>query len=205
MKDKALKFWESFLTIKDKLMDIDDLDDNLIDELLTNLDGELKKYSFGVDFILSDLTSNGRELIFTANGDKDFFEDVITLVENAPILDFWTITAFSKPEGKNAEIDTDGLTLKSIDLFFLPLESDTIKDKIGLNVGIRNITDYGLFLSTAYLLCEKMIGEYDAATLIDFFDVVELPRDYDNEGFLPLDYLPDFVQWKIERMENEKY
>lgn len=205
MKDKALKFWESFLTIKDKLMDIDDLDDNLIDELLTNLDGELKKYSFGVDFILSDLTSNGRELIFTANGDKDFFEDVITLVENAPILDFWTITAFSKPEGKNAEIDTDGLTLKSIDLFFLPLESDTIKDKIGLNVGIRNITDYDLFLSTAYLLCEKMIGEYDAATLIDFFDVVELPRDYDNEGFLPLDYLPDFVQWKIERMENEKY
>ena len=153
MKDKALKFWESFLTIKDKLMDIDDLDDNLIDELLTNLDGELKKYSFGVDFILSDLTSNGRELIFTANGDKDFFEDVITLVENAPILDFWTITAFSKPEGKNAEIDTDGLTLKSIDLFFLPLESDTIKDKIGLNVGIRNITDYDLFLSTAYLLC----------------------------------------------------
>lgn len=205
MKDKALKFWESFFTIKDKLMDIDDLDDNLIDELLTNLDGYLKKYSSGVDFILSDLTSNGRELIFTANGDEDFFKDVITLVENAPVLDFWTITAFSKPEGKNAVMENDGLTLKSRDLFFLPLESDTVKDKIGLNVGIRNITDYDLFLSTAYLLCEKMIGEYDATTLIDFFDVVELPRDYDNAGFLPLDYLPDFVQWKIERMEDEKY
>lgn len=202
MKEKALTFWDKFQSIKDSLMDIDSFEEKKADELLNSLDKILKEYSLGVEFILGDLDSNGRELNFTAYSDEDYFEDVICLVENTPIMDFWNVTAFLKAEGKRATIDYEGIHLASKDLFFLPMESDDIISKIGLKVAGKNLKITDNNLNACYLLCEKMIGEYNATTLIDYFDIDILPSDYQEQGFLPLDYLPDFVEWKIERIEK---
>ncbi|MBR1626289.1 MAG: hypothetical protein IJ681_04005 [Bacteroidales bacterium] len=202
MKDKALVFWDKFLEIKDPLMDIDELDEDKAEELLLKLDSLLKNYSEGVEFELGDLTSDGRELNFTALGDETFFPDVICLMENAPVLDFWQITAFSKPEGKNVSIDYEGISLHSKDMFFIPMESENAVDKIGIKVACKNLKKTDDMLAACYFLCEKMIGEYYATTLIDYFDIEQLPADYEEQGYLPLDYLPDFTQWKIERIET---
>ena len=126
------------------------------------------------------------------------------MVENAPVLDFFTVSAFKKAEGKNAEIEYEGIRLASKDMFFLPLESEEVTNKIGLTVAAKGLTKNDNTLAACYLLCEKMIGEYNAATLIDYFDIDNLPSDYGKQGFLPLDYLPDFTQWKIEKIETSK-
>ncbi len=203
LKDKAIVFWQKFSTLKDKLMDIDSLTDDEADEILQKLDAYLKEYSEGVDFVLSDLNEQGRDINFTALGDENFFEDVIALVENCPIMDFWSCSAFSKAQGKHCSIEYENIRLQSKDLFFLPMESEEINDKIGLKIAGKGLIKNDNTLTAAYLLCEKMIGEYNSTTLIDYFDIEKLPTAYEKEGFLPLDYLPDFTEWKIEKTEKQ--
>jgi hypothetical protein len=62
---KAEEFWKKFEGYKDLIMDIDSLDTAEGDKLLERLDGDLKEYSEGIDFILGDLTDKGRTLTFT--------------------------------------------------------------------------------------------------------------------------------------------
>ena len=203
MDNRTDIFWNCFSELKDKLMDIDSLSDEKAEELMLSLDKSLKECSSGVDFIIGDLEQSGRKLTLTANGDINFFQDVIFLCENAPILDFWVIQAFLPAQGKNQVFDDGETELKSKDLFFLPMESDTVKDKIGIRIAGKDLKINDSDFSCAYLLCEKMIGEYNATTMIDYFDLVDLPDNFEKEGFLPLDYLPDFVQWKMDLTENK--
>ncbi|MBQ0113906.1 MAG: hypothetical protein KBT03_12320 [Bacteroidales bacterium] len=195
-------FWEEFSKIKDALMDIDSLNDNDADKLLLDLDSMLKKASSGVDFILGDLTVDGRTLIFTANGDIDFFDDVIAIVENAPAINLWRFEGFLPPEGKKCSIKYEKYYFKSSDLYFIPLESEEIQDKIGLRIGVKKKENNDDFTMACYMLVEKMIGEYYATTLIDYFEVEVLPADIESSDYIPLDNLPDFVSWKIEKINN---
>ncbi|MBQ7985148.1 MAG: hypothetical protein IJ250_05880 [Bacteroidales bacterium] len=199
MENKAEKFWNDFLKIKDDLMDIDSLNEEKSEQLLLKLDGKLKQYSQGIDFILGDISEHGRTLTLTANGDEDFFDDVITLAENAPVMDFWNICTFMPAEGKNQTMESDGVKLSSDNLYFLPMESNDLNDKIGLKIAGKNLINNDDNMNCAYLLCEKMIGEYNCAVMIRYFEITELPSDYEKKGFLPLNYLPDFTEWKIER------
>lgn len=195
-------FWEEFSKIKDALMDIDSLNDNDADKLLLDLDSMLKKVSSGVDFILGDLTVDGRTLIFTANGDIDFFDDVIAIVENAPAINLWRFEGFLPPEGKKCSIKYEKYYFKSSDLYFIPLESEEIQDKIGLRIGVKKKENDDDFTMACYILVEKMIGEYYATILIDYFEVEVLPADIESSDYIPLDNLPDFVSWKIEKINN---
>ena len=197
-------FWNEFAEIKDELMDIDSLNDKDADELLLNLDGILKKASAGIDFILGDLTADGRTLTFTANGDTDFFDDVVALMENAPAINLWKFEGFMPPQGKKCSIRYENYNLKSSDLYCIPLESEEIKDKIGIILGVREKIEDDDFTAACYLLVEKMIGEYYAAELIDYFEIQTLPKNIEDSDFIPLDNLPDFVSWKVEMLKNGK-
>lgn len=84
MKIQAEDFWKFFQQNSDTLMDIDSLEEKQADELLEKTDKVLKQYSEGIDFELGDLTTKGRTLTFTAHGDTDYFDDLISLCENAP-------------------------------------------------------------------------------------------------------------------------
>ncbi|MBQ9254296.1 MAG: hypothetical protein IJ180_05945 [Bacteroidales bacterium] len=197
-------FWQEFETIKDNLMDIDSLNDKQADKLLLKLDGMLKKVSAGVDFILGDLTPEGRSLTLTANGDIEFFDDVEALMENAPAINLWRFEGFLPPKGKKCSINYEGYYLKSENMYCIPMESDEIKDKIGLIVGVKDKKEDDDFLSACYLLIEKMIGEYYAATLIDYFEIQQLPNNLKETDFIPLDTFPDFVSWKVEQIKNKR-
>ena len=204
-KITAEEFWKRFQQKKDRLMDIDSLEEKEIDGLMNEVDDDLKEYCAGVDFILGDLTDKGRTITFTANDDEDYFSDVETLCENSPLMDFWQVEAFVAPQGKDVEIESeDGKkVLKSKDLFFIPMESEEKTDKIGITVGVKNYDENNqdmMFL--VYSLVEKMIGEYNTVKMIEYFDLCPLPFDPKQEGFLPLTQLPDFVQWKIEKIKQ---
>ena len=206
-KITAKEFWKRFKSKKDKLMDIDSLKENEIDSLMNEVDKDLKEYSSGLDFILGDLNEKGRTITFTANDDEEYFSDVETLCENSPLIDFWQVESFVAPQGKNAEVESeDGKKrIRSKDLFFIPMESDEKTDKIGLTIGIKGYKEDDQEMTfLLYSLVEKMIGEYNTVKMIAYFDVCPLPSNPKQEGFLPLTQLPDFVQWKIEKMKKEK-
>ena len=89
------QFWEWFQTKSEYLMDIDNFPQKEKDELLAEFDSVLATYSEGISYELGELTTNGRKIIFSAEGDEEYFEDVIELCTNIPILDFWDIIALA--------------------------------------------------------------------------------------------------------------
>ncbi|MBR1769534.1 MAG: hypothetical protein IJ748_03660 [Bacteroidales bacterium] len=207
VKKDAEVFWNEFLLLKDRLMDIDSLNDKEADKLLITLDKKLKKYSSGLDFVLGDLTSKGRTFTVTANGDEKYFPFLEELMDYAPEINLWKIEGFLPAEGKHCTMKYGGYTLRSWEMYFVPLENEEEQSGIGLRIAVNRLIDKDDFKVCAYLLIEKMIGEYYAAKLIKYFDVVKLPETWKEENYMPLDNLPDYIVWVangIKMSENEK-
>ncbi len=199
----AEEFWKAFAEYKDLLMDIDSLDKEQADGLLERLDGDLKKYCSGLEFILGDLTEKGRTLTLTAEGDAELFGYVEELCENAPILDFWDIIAFKPAKGKNVNITFGNYHLSSGKLWFLPLESEEEEGRLGLRVALPDFKqDDEDLLVAVYSLLEEMIGEYDAACYLEYFELCALPDNPAEVGFYPLTDLPEYVDWFIDEAER---
>jgi hypothetical protein len=200
MKISIEEFWKWFEQHNEHLMDIDSLEEQQIDDLLHEFDSVLKSYCEGISFEIGDLTKNGRTLTFTADGNEEFFDDVVQLCDNMPILDFWEVIALKPPQGENVSIVYEKYKLKSKDLWFVPMESEEQDDKIGIKVGIKDYNeDDEDQLVAVYSLIEAMIGEYDCTMLLAYFELCSLPQEPDKEDFIPLTELPQFVFWHFNK------
>lgn len=200
---KAEEFWKKFEGYKDLIMDIDSLDTAEGDELLERLDGDLKEYSEGVDFILGDLTDKGRTLTFTTEGDVDYFDDLIALCEEAPVLDFWDIIAFKPAKGSNVNITFEKHRISSKNLWFMPLESEEEKEKVGLRVALKEfVEDDEDLIIAVYSLIEQMLGEYDTAMLLGYLELCSLGDKPEEEGFHPMTDLPEYMEWFMNNSEE---
>lgn len=200
---KAEEFWKKFEGYKDLIMDIDSLDTAEGDKLLERLDGDLKEYSEGVDFILGDLTDKGRTLTFTTEGDVDYFDDLIALCEEAPVLDFWDIIAFKPAKGSNVNITFEKHRISSKNLWFMPLESEEEKEKVGLRIALKEFVENDEDLIIAvYSLIEQMLGEYDTAMLLGYLELCSLGDKPEEEGFHPMTDLPEYMEWFMNNSEE---
>lgn len=201
------EFWNWFQTKSEFLMDIDNLDPIESEELLKEFEKVLASYSEGISFEMTDLSKDGRKIIFSAEGDQDYFDDVIELCTNASILDFWDIIAFKQPQGPNVKIRFEGYSLNSKNLWFIPLENeDELEGMIGLEIAIKGFKEEEDEdqLIAVYSLIEAMIGEYDCSTLLGYFELCEMPEDPEKEGFIPLTELPEYIDWHINNVEGKE-
>lgn len=201
---KAEEFWNKFTEYKDLLMDIDSFETNQANQLLQRLDNDLKQYSEGIDFVLGDLTDKGRTLTFTSEGDVDYFDDLISLCEQAPILDFWDIVAFKPAKGSNVSISFEKYRISSKNLWFMPLESEEEKTKVGLRVALKEYVEEDEDLLIAvYSLIEQMLGEYDTAMLLGYLELCPLENNPAEQGFNPMTDLPEYMEWFLNNVEEE--
>ena len=187
------------------LMDIDNLPEQEKDELLEEFDNVLATYSEGITYELGELTSNGRKITFSAEGDEEYFDDVIELCTDIPILDFWGIVAFKQAQGGKVRIRFEDYVLNSKDLWFIPLENseDELSEKFGLKIALKDYKEEDEDqLIAVYSLIEAMIGEYDSATLLEYFELCPLPNNPEEEDFIPLTQLPEFIDWHLDKIEN---
>ena len=81
MKITIEEFWKRFQEKSERLMDLDSLNKEEQEEILTSVDEDLKQYSEGLSLEIGKLGTNGRKLTLTADGDVDYFEDFIILYE----------------------------------------------------------------------------------------------------------------------------
>lgn len=200
------EFWNWFSSKSEFLMDIDNLEENESEILMNEFSEVLESYSEGMGFEIGPLTSQGREIVFSAEGDQDYFDDVIELCTNTPILDFWDIIAFKQPKGPKVKINFEGYSLNSKDVWFMPLENedDLDYDLMGLRIALKgHKQDDEDQLIAVYSLIEEMIGEYDCATLIGYFDITELPQEPEKEGYIPLLQLQEYVDWHMNKIEGK--
>ena len=101
------------------------------------IDKHLKFYCKELDFILvfSKIKTTKSEMIITANGNPDYFHQVIHLVDNAPQLKNWKFTAFIQPTSEIYKISIglddpyifQDITLKASELKFTPLDYEEEK------------------------------------------------------------------------------
>lgn len=200
----AEEFWKQFTEYKDNLMDIDSLDSSDADALLVRLDKDLKQYSEGIDFVLGDLTDKGRTLTFTSEGDVDYFDDLISLCEQAPILDFWDIIAFKPAKGSNVSVSFEKYRISSKNLWFMSLENDEERTKVGLRVALKEYVEEDEDLLIAvYSLIEQMLGEYDTAMLLGYLELCPLGNNPEQENFHPMTDLPEYMEWFLNNVEEE--
>ncbi|MBP1629278.1 MAG: hypothetical protein H6Q15_171 [Bacteroidetes bacterium] len=203
-KITAQEFWQWFQDHSEHLMDIDNIDPFEADELMKEFEKTLALYSEGMSFEMSDLTEKGREIVFSAEGDEDYFDDVIALVENTPVLDFWEINAFKQPKGPNVKIKFENYVYASKNLWFLPLENEEFEETIGLMVGVPDFKENDEDQEIAvYTLIETMIGEYDCTTLLEYFEICQLPEDPEAEGFTNLTNLPEYIDWHLNNIQGK--
>lgn len=109
------------------------------------LSKNLSYYCKEIDYLIVfpiDNNNNKIELILTANGNPQFFEQILNLIDNAPQLKNWKFTAFIQPTDRIDEI-MKGLddpyifheiTLKASELTFLPLEYHELSHKVDIVV-----------------------------------------------------------------------
>ena len=198
------EFWNWFVENEDKLMDIDNIDKEEAQDLMEEFETVLGQYSEGLSFEIGDLGKNGRDIIFSAEGDPDYFDDVIELFEESPSLDFWTIIPFRQGKGGRVIIEFEGYRYNSKDLWFIPLESEDSSDSIGLRIGVSDYDEYSEDQEIAiYTLIETMVGEFECSTLLEYFELIKLPDNPEGEGYINLSNLPEYFAWFWDNRNKE--
>ncbi|EIA08624.1 hypothetical protein [Flavobacterium frigoris] len=122
------------------------------------LSKNLSYYCEELDFIILFPKNNAdkTELIITANGNVEYFGQVINLVDNAPLLRKWKFTAFLQSTEKINRIINgldqpyiiQELNLQSNESKFLPIDYNPITAKIDIIIFLK---DYNLYCDTKTL------------------------------------------------------
>lgn len=201
-KAKTDAFWKWFSENNDSLVMLDDLSAEENENLLNDFEVNLEKYCPGLSFEISEKTNNGRTIVFSAEGDTEFFEDVINLTDSAPVFDWWEFIPFKQPKGNELKVHYEKYFFNTKDMFFLPLESEDNPEIIGLRVAIKNFEeDNEDLLVGVYVTLEAQIGEFDCATLVGYLELCPIPENPEDGGFMPLTTFPEFVEWFKDKHE----
>ncbi len=189
-------FWKWFEKQGERLLMLDELTAEERENLLTGFEKNLSAYSEELSFEISNLSESGREIIFSAEGDLDSFEDVINLVEAAPEIDWWEFIAFKPAYGADIKVQYENLILKTKDMYFLPLQNEEEPDLIGLRVAIPKYEPENENQEIGvYLALEAQIGEYDCATLIGYLELAAIPENVKDTGYTPMLEFPGYLEW----------
>jgi hypothetical protein len=152
---------------------------NIINETTENqkhitfwINKNLNYYCRELDFIIvfpKNLTTKF-EFIITANGNKNYFHELITLVDNAPLLNSWKFTAFIQPtteidkmmQGLDDPYIFQDITLKISELKFKPILYDENIKKMDIMIFLKNynlLCDTKTLKQAIYVILQELLGE----------------------------------------------
>jgi len=167
---------------------------NLKNETLINqkqicywLAKQLGFYSKDLDFMIVFPKKENKktELIITANGNPDYFNQVEELINNAPVLKHWKFTAFIQPTANIDEI-INGLdepyvfqeiTIKTSEIKFLPLHYDAKIKKLDIIIYLKNYTtncNTKTWQQIIYIILQDVLGEIALYQSINFVQLAQL-------------------------------
>jgi hypothetical protein len=176
------------------------------------LSKNLSYYCEELDFIILFPKNNAdkTELIITANGNIEYFGQVINLVDNAPLLRKWKFTAFLQSTEKINKIINgldqpyiiQELTLQSNKSKFLTIDYNPKTNKIGTIIFLKS---YNLYCDTKtlkqaiFIILQNIAGE---SILSQNISLIQLPyssnikasnKFSDNEELIHLYELENYL------------
>jgi len=195
-----LAFWDWFLANEERFQL---LKDQQAPELLDEIEMRLAQAHPELCLVIESGLDGACEFIITAEGNPELFDDVREFVSAAPSVEGWRVVAFKPPRGFEFEVDVPTGSLPVCELWFVPLQSETHPDLLGVRFGIPGYDEWLLddYLFACYQILDRGLGELAAFEEIDHIEVAGLPKDPQAEGFVPLGQLPDVIVWRKTRTE----
>lgn len=135
------------------------------------------------------------ELIITANGNPEYFNKVIQLIDHAPVLKNWKFTAFIQPtEDIDKFIDKldnpyvfQDITIKASEIMFSPLNCDENFKKFDIIVYLKNYNihcDTKTWRQALFIIMQDIFGEKYLYQHINFVHLAQMPDNEDDLIYL---------------------
>lgn len=214
MKTHEIKlFWEWFYCNEITLRTLRTQNAKIQKVFIYWLDRHLHNYCDGLDCIIMfpENSSDKLQLVISANGNPEYFNQVVDLAEHAPQFQHWKIVPFIQPSN---DIDTmvagldkpyilKDIILKASELKFMPFEYENEK-KIDMIVYFKDFTAHCKnknLLQVIFIIMQDLIGEKSLFQNINFVELAQMPEQEENQ----LIYLYDLQLYldEINRNDNK--
>ncbi len=183
-----------------------DIETGFFDKLSPKL-GELKDGYFYLTGVYDD---NTVELILTADGSAKNIVFVEELVEAAPKIAGWKITALKPALNiKDVSIEMNGFKFNSENLNFYANELSDYPDEIDITLVHNDLTEENKkhILKGVYIFLDNYLGELDFLNNID--NLTTVGNQQQQKELVPIEKLKDFLIWRqkefIEKYEGVRY
>jgi hypothetical protein len=183
------RFWRWFEKNSAKLMNFESDREAIFDELAD----QMHQVHPDLTFEFGPVENGKREFVVSADGIRDAFPAVKSLVDAAPPLKEWVIIPFRPPKGTEFTVQIGDYSLGAEDLWF-SYEPDG--DRIGLILYIKGITaeNEGSAAQASFILLDSGLGEYAVEEKIGFIERVALPDDPRSLGLHPFASIREIVE-----------
>ena len=173
-------------------------------ELLDAITKELKKFSEGL-FVEVSATEEKKELVITAQGNREFFADAYALVASAPSIGSWEFIALKPALGLDFNFQMADVTINPDEILFMPLEADEYPDDVAIRLyhkaytteegATRNAVIVGL-----YAALNMLLGEKNSTLDLQYVDFDDMPHP--KEQTFPFSELKDYIAYKKGKRAN---
>ena len=197
-------FWNWFQENEKKfykvLKDQGNINKIFFDKLSPKLD-ELKD---GYWFLVGMSDDNTAELILTPDGIIKNIVFVEELVEAAPKMNNWKITALKQPSDLNQfRIEMDGYKFDESKMNFYATNHKAMPDEIDITITHQDFKEENKTIITngVYLALDNSLGELNSGTTIDNVNVINL-KDAKKE-LIPLKKTKGFLDLERKRVRRK--
>lgn len=168
------------------------------EELLDEIMVHLHEINEDLYFEVSEPDNDICDFVITAEGRSDLFPLVDKVIAAAPTIKGWTFTPLRPPLGFGFSVNYANINLNPNKLWFCPLFAGQNSEHLGLQIGIPQLKakDKKKALNATYILLDTGLGERQSIEKIKHVEVISLPKKPDQEGFIRLDLLPNYLNWR---------
>jgi hypothetical protein len=198
-------FWAWFKTRERDFYSVIKEKGNVEEDFFDLLSPKLDQLRDGYRFLAGMLNDYMAELVITADGVVENIASVEDLVNDAPHLPGWKITAL-KPaiDIKDISIQMEDFAFNTDNLAFYANEDARYPDEIDLTIVYKNFVKEAkdIIINGVFVFLDNYLGELRTVTVIDAIDI----RGSLKEGkeLIAIDKLKEYLIWR-EKEFLEKY
>lgn len=197
-KIKAQNLWQWFEKENSKYLFLNEIQDEeekekYLDEFII----ELHKYNENLYFEIGGRNEK-LDLIITAEGLKEYFEDVEFLIAQAPELKNWNFIAFKPPMGTSFNLKYRDYNFNPNEIIFISLVNEETPNSVGIVVCYSDYNEYEkeVLLGGTYLILDVILGEKSTTLDIEYLDVQKTPDNLDDYAWSYLSELRQYIDKK---------
>jgi Family of unknown function (DUF695) len=203
-------FWVWFQKNEKKFFSVVKNNNRIEKYFLNKLSPKLNKLRDGFFFLTGMCSDHTAELVLTADGNVKNIVFVEELVQAAPKMDRWKITAL-KPalDIKDVNISMDGQEFSEKKLSFYYSEEADYPDDIDITVVHEDFTEQNKTVITngTFIFLDNYLGELDFVTTVDKIQIVGKAEA--KKELIPISKLKAFLTWRqkefIEKYEGTRH